>query len=341
MKASHKVRAFLLPLIFISPLLCVMAALFWGRYPLSPIEVLNVLTRHFPLIPPTEIPETDIAVVEVIRLPRALFAILVGGSLAVSGAAFQGLFRNPLVSSGMLGVSSGAGFGAALAILLFNQGYLVYLFAFAFGFGAVGLAYFIGRIYNTTTTVTLVLGGIVIGSIFSALTSFAKFVADPYNQLPTIVFWLMGSLASAGRMQIILAGIPMLIGTCGLMLFRWRINILSMGERESQAMGINLQVNQLIIVFFATLATAGAVSLAGVIGWVGLVVPHMGRMIVGSDNRILIPVSFCLGSSFLILVDSLARTLVGSEIPLGVLTALVGGPFFIYLLKETKARGWE
>ena len=341
MKSTPGIRGFLIPLIFISPLLCVLSALFWGRYPLSAGEVLGVLFRHTPFSLHGEIPETSIAVVEIIRLPRALFGIMVGGSLAVSGAAFQGLFRNPLVSSGMLGVSSGAGFGAALGILLFNQGYWIYIFAFAFGFGAVGLAYLIGRIYNTTTSVTLVLGGIVIGSIFSALTSFAKFVADPYNQLPTIVFWLMGSLASAQRKQILLAGIPMMAGTLGLMLFRWRINILSMGERESRAMGINLQRNQLAIVFFATLATAGAVSLAGVIGWVGLIVPHMGRMIVGSDNRILIPVCFCLGASFLILVDSFARTLVGSEIPLGVLTALVGGPFFIYLLKETKARGWQ
>ncbi len=341
MKASPRVRAVALPVIFISPLLCVLAALFWGRYPLSPAEVLAVLMRHLPFVDSSGLKETTIAVVEIIRFPRAIFAVLVGGSLAVSGAAFQGLFRNPLVSSGMLGVSSGAGFGAALAILLFNQGYLVYVFAFVFGFGAVGLAYMIGRIYHTTTSVTLVLGGVVIGSIFSALTSFAKFVADPYNQLPTIVFWLMGSLASAQRMQILIAAIPMLVGTIGLMLFRWRLNILSMGERESQAMGINLHANQLLIVFFATLATAGAVSLAGVIGWVGLIIPHMGRMIVGSDNRILIPVSFCLGASFLILVDSLARTLVGSEIPLGVLTALVGGPFFIYLLKETKARGWQ
>jgi iron complex transport system permease protein len=150
----------------------------------------------------------------------------------------------------------------------------------------------------------------------------------------------MGSLASAQRSQILLAGIPMFIGSAGLLLMRWRINILSMGERESQALGVNLQVSQLLIVFFATLATAGAVSIAGVIGWVGLVVPHMGRMIVGSDNRVLLPVSFCLGASFLILVDTLARTITGSEIPLGVLTALVGGPFFIYLLKETKARGW-
>lgn len=334
-------RAVLLPLIYLSPLIAIFLSLFWGRYPISINEVMGVLLHRMPALGSGEVDATQAAVVEVIRFPRALFGALVGGALSISGAAFQGLFRNPLVSSGMLGVSSGAGFGAALAILLFSQKYLIYLFAFLFGSGAVILAYLIGRIYKTTSSITLVLGGIVVGSIFSALTSLAKFVADPYNELPTIVFWLMGSLASAQRLQILLSSVPMVVGSAGLLLFRWRINILSMGERESQALGVNLQLNQLAIVFFATLATAGAVSLAGVIGWVGLVVPHMGRMIVGSDNRTLLPVSFALGATFLILVDGLARTITGSEIPLGVLTALVGGPFFIYLLKETKARGWQ
>jgi iron complex transport system permease protein len=333
-------RRLIYPLIFVSPIICIFFSLFWGRFPISIGEVTAVLLHRLSFLGAPAVNETQIAVIEIIRLPRALFGALVGGALAISGAAFQGLFRNPLVSSGMLGVSSGAGFGAALAILLFSQKSLIYIFAFTFGIAAVVMAYMIGRIYRTTTSITLVLGGIVVGSIFAALTSFAKYVADPYNQLPTIVFWLMGSLASAQRSQILLAGIPMFIGSAGLILMRWRINILSMGERESQALGVNLQVSQLLIVFFATLATAGAVSIAGVIGWVGLVVPHMGRMIVGSDNRVLLPVSFCLGASFLILVDTLARTITGSEIPLGVLTALVGGPFFIYLLKETKARGW-
>lgn len=333
-------RRLLYPLILISPFLCILFSLFWGRFPISVQEVMDVMFHRLPLPGGITVDETQVAVVEIIRLPRALFGALVGGALAISGAAFQGLFRNPLVSSGMLGVSSGAGFGAALAILLFTQKSLIYVFAFTFGITAVVLAYLIGRIYRTTTSITLVLGGIVVGSIFAALTSFAKYVADPYNELPTIVFWLMGSLASAQRSQILYAGIPMVIGSIGLLLMRWRINILSMGERESQALGVNLQLSRLLVVFFATLATAGAVSIAGVIGWVGLVVPHMGRMIVGSDNRVLLPVSFCLGASFLILVDTLARSLTGSEIPLGVLTALVGGPFFIYLLKETKARGW-
>ena len=335
-----RIRRLLYPFIFLSPILCILLSLYWGRYPISFGEVTTVLLHRLPFIRIPAVNDTHVAVVEIIRLPRALFGALVGGALSISGAAFQGLFRNPLVSSGMLGVSSGAGFGAALAILLFTQKSLLYIFAFTFGFAAVIAAYLIGRIYRTTTSITLVLGGIVVGSIFAALTSFAKFVADPYNQLPTIVFWLMGSLASAQRPQILIAGIPMMIGSAGLMLMRWRINILSMGERESQALGVNLQLSQLLIVFFATLATAGAVSIAGVIGWVGLVVPHMGRMIVGSDNRVLLPVSFSLGASFLILVDSLARTITGGEIPLGVLTALVGGPFFIYLLKQTRARGW-
>lgn len=275
-----------------------------------------------------------------IRMPRAILGALVGGCLAVSGASFQGLFRNPLVSSGILGVTSGAGFGAALAILLFNATAPIYLFAFAFGGLAVLISFLIGRIYNTTPTIMLVLGGTIVSSVFSALISFTKYVADPGNELPTIVFWLMGSLASARYQDIIIAGLPMLLGITGLLAVRWRINVLSMGDKEAHTLGINIRLNKGIVIVCATLATAGAVCVSGIIGWVGLVIPHIGRMLVGNDNRILIPASLSLGACFLILVDNLGRMLTGSEIPLGILTALVGGPFFVYLLKSTKGGGW-
>jgi iron complex transport system permease protein len=288
----------------------------------------------------TGIPEISQTVVWDIRLPRAILGALVGGSLAVSGAAFQGLFRNPLVSSGILGVSSGAGFGAALAILLFSHTNYVYLFAFCFGGLAVLLSYFIGRVYNTTPTIMLVLGGVIVSSIFSSLISFAKYVADPYDQLPTIVFWLMGSLATARFHDIAVAGIPMVAGMAGLVAIRWRINVLSMGDKEARTLGINTSLTKGIIIFCATLATAGAVCVSGIIGWVGLVIPHIGRMLVGNDNNQLIPASLALGACFLIIVDNLGRVITGSEIPLGILTALVGGPFFVYLLKQTKGGGW-
>jgi len=273
-------------------------------------------------------------------MPRAILGALVGGCLSISGAAFQGIFRNPLVNSGILGVSSGAGFGAALAIILFNAIAPTYIFAFAFGILAVILSYLIARVYNATPTIMLVLGGVIVSSVFSALISLTKYVADPMDQLPAIVFWLMGSLASARYQDIAIAGIPMLIGIGGMLAIRWRINVMSMGDKEAQSLGINPVLNKGIVIACATLATAGAVCVSGIIGWVGLVMPHIGRMLVGNDNRVLIPTSLSLGACFLILVDNLGRMLTGSEIPLGILTALVGGPFFVYLLKRTKGGGW-
>jgi len=275
-----------------------------------------------------------------IRLPRALLGSLVGACLAVSGTAFQGLFRNPLVSSGILGVSSGAGFGAALAILLFNTVAAAYPLAFVFGMTAVICSYLIGRLYSTTPAIMLVLGGVIVSSVFAALLSFVKYVADPYDQLPTIVFWLMGSLASARYRDILIAGVPMVMGVVGLVAVRWQINVLSMGDREAHALGVNTKLSKGIVIFCATLATAGAVCVSGVIGWIGLVIPHIGRMLVGNDNRVLVPVSLSLGACFLVLVDNLGRMITGSEIPLGILTALMGGPFFVYLLKKTKGGGW-
>jgi iron complex transport system permease protein len=310
-----------------------------GRFPLSLGEIAGIIGKGF-TGPAHYQSDTAFGVIWGIRLPRAILGALVGGSLAVSGAAFQGLFKNPLVSSGILGVSSGAGFGAALAILLFGSLAATYPFAFFFGTLAVFLSYLIGRTYNATPTIMLVLGGIIVSSVFSALISFVKYVADPYEQLPTIVFWLMGSLATAGYKDILMAGPPMLLGAAGLYLIRWRINVLSMGDKEAQTLGINTRMTKGLVVVSATLSTAGAVCVSGVIGWIGLVIPHIGRMLVGNDNKVLIPTSFSLGACFLILVDDLGRMATGSEIPLGILTALVGGPFFVYLLKKTKGGGW-
>lgn len=326
--------------LIIFPLLFMFASLFVGRYPLSLSAVTEVLWTRFSM-GTTDLPDMYQTIVWDIRLPRAILGAMVGGCLAISGAAFQGLFRNPLVSSGILGVSSGAGFGAALAIILFSASTsAIYLSAFAFGTVAVFLSYMIGKVYNATPTITLVLGGVIVSSVFSALISFAKYVADPYEQLPTIVFWLMGSLASARYQDIMVAGIPMAIGVLGLIGIRWRINVLSMGNKEAHALGINLKIDKGIVIICATLATAGAVCVSGVIGWVGLVIPHIARMIVGNDNKVLIPASFSIGACFLILVDDLGRIITGSEMPLGILTALVGGPFFVWLLKKTKGGGW-
>lgn len=326
-------------LLLLGPFIFIFISLFIGRYPVDAISVAKVLWGKMTLSP-ISVSDTAINVVWDIRLPRAILGAMVGGCLAVSGAAFQGLFRNPLVNSGILGVSSGAGFGAALAIILFNTTGPIYIFAFIFGGLAVCMSYLIGRTYNTTPTVMLVLGGVIVSSVFSALISFLKYVADPTQELPAIVFWLMGSLASARYQDIAIAGIPMAIGIAGLLAIRWRINVLSMGDKEAHSLGINTSLNKGIVIACATLATAGAVCVSGIIGWVGLVIPHIGRMLVGNDNRVLIPASLSLGACFLILVDNIGRIITGSEIPLGILTALVGGPFFVYLLKKTKGGGW-
>lgn len=279
-------------------------------------------------------------VVMEIRFQRAIQGLLVGGCLAVSGACFQSLFRNPLVSSGMLGVSNGAGFGAALSILLFNNMVMTSLFSFGFGILAVILAYLVGKVSGGTPTITLVLGGTIIQSIFSALLSLLKYMADPYSELPAITFWLMGSLASTKSAELVFSAVPMLVGLAGMILFRWRLNVLSMGDREAKTLGLNVGLNKGIVIGFATLATAGAVCISGVIGWVGLVVPHMCRMVIGSDNKWLIPASISIGACFMVFVDTICRTISGAEIPLGIVTAIVGGPFFIYLLKKTKGKNW-
>ena len=325
--------------VILAPAVCVLLSLSVGRYPVSLPDVFTILTHPGMF---SDKPLADVAdtIIWDIRLPRALLGAMVGACLAISGAAFQGLFRNPLVSSGILGVSSGAGFGAALAILMFGTVSAAYPFALVFGMVAVICSYLIGRMYRTTPAIMLVLGGVIVSSVFSALLSFIKYMADPYEELPAIVFWLMGSLASARYRDITIAGIPMAIGAIGLLAVRWRINVLSMGDREAHTLGINTGITKGIVIFCATLATAGAVCVSGVIGWIGLVIPHIGRMLVGNDNRVLIPVCLSLGACFLVLVDILSRMITGAEIPLGILTALVGGPFFVYLLKKTKGGGW-
>ncbi|MGI6257947.1 MAG: FecCD family ABC transporter permease [Anaerovoracaceae bacterium] len=323
----------LLPLAFLVMSICI------GRYGISPKDILYSFIQW---ISGRDMGVSDAtySVAIRIRLERGIEGLLVGGALAVSGACFQSIFRNPLVSSGMLGVSGGAGFGAALSILLFSGTVMTSFFAFAFGILAVILAYFVGKTNGGSQALTLVLGGIIVQSIFSALISLLKYVADPMGQLPAITFWLMGSLAGTKTEELVIAVIPMVLGMVGIFLFRWRLNVLSMGDREARTLGVNVDLNRGILIGFATLATAGAVSVAGVVGWIGLVVPHMCRMMMGSDNKWIIPASISVGGCFMVGVDTLCRTVTGGEIPLGIMTALVGAPFFIYLLKKTKGKDW-
>ncbi|MBQ6454830.1 MAG: iron ABC transporter permease [Eggerthellaceae bacterium] len=311
-----------------------------GRFPLSPDQVLQALLQRFFGIDFGITPDA-IAIVADNRFPRALAGAVVGASLAASGCAFQGLFQNPLVSQGILGVSSGASFGAALSILIFSTTLFTPAFAFVFALLAVGLSFMVARMCGEVTSLMLVLGGMIISAIFAALLSFLKYVADPYNQLASIVFWNMGSLASLESAVLPYGFAVMIIGLVILLGTSWMLNVLSMGDREASSMGVSVKRARLAIVSGASLATAGAVSIAGTIGWVGLVIPHIARFIVGSDNRTLIPFSMLLGAAFMMLVDILCRTVTGSEIPLGILTSLIGGPFFIYLLRRYKGRGWK
>ena len=320
-------------ILIILPLLFITAALFVGRYSVSLREIAQTLLR------PAQAAAENYRVLWYLRLPRAVAAAMCGAALAVSGAAFQGVFRNPLVNSGLLGVSNGAGFGACLAIVFLGGGVHTYVLAFVFALLAVVLSYFAGRVSKVTTSVTLILGGVIVSSFFSALISIMKFIADPYSQLPSITFWFMGSFADVSYLHFY-AFLPMALGMLLIFLSRWRINVLSMGDREAAALGVDVRRYKLLIIGGATLATASAVCISGTIGWVGLVVPHIGRMLVGNNNVRLIPVSMSLGACFLTLMDILSRCISTSEIPIGILCALIGTPFFVYLLKKTRGGGW-
>ena len=267
-----------------------------------------------------------------IRLPRILMAVLVGCSLSAAGATFQGVFRNPMASPDILGASNGAAFGAALAILLGCSSRFITIFAFIGSIGTVALVFLIAQRAPGLRVVNLIIAGIMVGSLFSAGTSYLKLVADPTNQLPAITYWLMGSLSGVRLEHVLPAAIPMALGLVPLILLRWRLNLLSLGDSEARALGVNTDLLRAVLILCATLIIAAAISVSGVIGWVGLVIPHLSRKLIGSDNRGLLPCSCILGGAFLLLVDDVSRNLLATEIPIGILTAVIGAPFFIYLL---------
>jgi len=309
-----------------------------GPMDIRPGTVVRILTsRLLPMQP--DWPATLESVIMDVRLPRLLAGLLVGAGLSISGAAFQGLFRNPLVSPHILGVSAGAGFGAALAILFFGNIFMVQLLSFCFGLIAVWMTYALSRIYRSTPVLMLVLAGIIVGALFSAATSLLKYIADPVNQMPSIVFWLLGSLNNASNKDIAVVGPIMLAGTASLYLIRWRINLLTMGEEDARSLGVDTARIRGIIIVSATFISAAAVCISGIIGWVGLVIPHIGRLLVGADNKHLLPVATLIGAIYLVSVDTIARTAMETEIPIGILTAIVGAPVFAYLLRKNRP-GW-
>lgn len=311
------------------------ASFYFGRFDIESRNVPKVmLSQIFPI--DKTWPKSYETVVLYIRLPRILAAILIGAALAMAGASYQSVFKNPLVSPDVMGASAGASLGAAIAIFTGLAGIWIQLFAFLLSLGAVALAYGVSKKVKRDPTLALILSGLFISSLANALVSLIKFTADPNDKLPTITYWLMGSLSNItlGDMGLVL--IPMVLGAVPLFLLRWRLNVLSMGEDEAKSLGIETKRLRWIVIFCATVLTASAISIGGLIGWVGLIVPHLVRMLVGMNNKVVIPASMLLGGSFLLLVDNIARTMTTVEIPLGVLTAIIGAPFFIILMMQRR-----
>lgn len=316
---------------------CFLASFALGRYPVHPWTLIRVLlSRVFPLRPDWN-SQVETVIFQ-IRLPRVLMAACIGAGLTCAGCAYQGIFRNPLVSPDVLGVSSGAGFGAALGLFLGLSYRQTTVSSFLSGMLVILLVSIISRRLNTPGP-GLVLSGLMISSLFTSAVSFLKLTADPSNTLPAITYWLMGSLASIRFADAVFAAPLIFLGILPVYLLRWQINVLTLGEEEAACIGVNTRRVRGIIILSATLITAAAVSVSGLIGWVGLVMPHLARMLVGNDYRRMLPASLLLGGSFLMIVDNFARLLSTSEIPIGILTSFVGAPFFLFLLlREGKNR---
>ena len=302
-----------------------------GRYDMSPLQVLRILAAQVIPMEPTWTKSMQ-AVVLNVRLPRIALACMVGCALSLAGASYQSVFQNPMAAPDILGASSGACFGAALAILLGFSRSGVTLMAFAASMLTIALVYLVSAKTKGGRTVSILLSGVMISSFFSAGTSYIKLVADPADQLPEITYWMMGSLSGARGSDVAFALIPMAIGALPLLLIRWRINLLTLGEEEASSLGVNTGRLRMVVVLCATFLTAASVAVSGMIGWVGLVIPHLSRKLVGNDCRHLLPASMLMGALFLLLVDNVSRNLLATEIPIGILTAFVGAPFFIYLM---------
>ena len=317
-----------------------LLALTVGRYPVSIGELYDIVVAKL-TGRTSDVPAAAVNVIWQIRGPRVLAAALVGASLAIAGTAFQGLFRNPLVSPELLGASSGAALGAVIGIYLALGVFAIQAFAFVGGLVAVSAVYLIGSTIRARDPVlVLVLTGVVIGALLGAGVGLVKYIADPYNQLPAMTFWLLGSLAAINVSDLVPLFGPVALGTLVLLALRWRMNVMSLPDEEARALGVSTGPLRIAIVAAATLVTSASVAAAGIIGWVGLVVPHIARTLVGPDFARLVPAAALLGGGFLLLIDTLARNVTAIEVPLGVLTALIGTPFFVWLL-ASMSKTWS
>jgi iron complex transport system permease protein len=317
-----------------------MASMAIGKYSVPPAAILRVLFAGLTGGEP-DVDPIQQTVIWNVRLPRVIAGLLIGAALAAAGATYQGLFRNPLVSPDILGVSAGASLGAVLAIFLKMPVPVIQLMSFCGGLLAVAAVYGIGAaVRGRDPVLTLVLAGVAIGAIVGAGISLVKILADPYDQLPAITYWLLGSLTAVTRADVGSILPAMVIGLLPLVALRWRMNVMTLGDEEAQTLGVDTRLTRLALIFGATLITAASVSIAGIVGWVGLVIPHVARLLVGPDFRRLLPAALLLGGGYMLVVDTLARSVALTEIPLGILTAVVGAPFFLWLLASGK-RGWS
>jgi iron complex transport system permease protein len=312
-----------------------------GRYGVSVTHVWLILWNHVvPVANPTWT-DVDANVVEAVRLPRILGALVVGAGLAISGAALQGLFRNPLVDPGIIGVTAGAGFGGTVAILLVGGGTVVLGAAFGFGIASLLLVRVLASVKGRTSTLTFVLAGVVVSAFFEAAISIIKLLADPHQKLPAITYWLMGSIAATGYSDLALMAAAIVPPSLLIFLLRNQINILSLGEEKARALGSPIERVQWIVYASVACISAGVVATSGIVGWVGLVIPHLARGMVGPDHGRLLPVSALLGAIYLLLVDDIARTATVAELPIGIITALVGVPVFAIILRRIQSKsGW-
>ncbi len=330
-KKNYKILIMVLIVILMMVFMVSMSS---GRYAIAFDKVIKILWGN---IIQTRGDWSDIeqTVVMMVRLPRAVLAMVVGAGLAVSGVAMQALFSNPLVSPHVLGVSYGAGFGAALGILVSENTFTIEIMAMSFGLVAIFLTYMISYTKKGMQLYMLVLSGVIVGALFQAFISLIKYVADPEEKLPTIVYWLMGSLSGTSLDDLRIAVPLITIGIISIILISWKLNILSLSEEEAISMGVSLGFLRAIVIISTTIISAVSVSFCGIIGFVGLVIPHLSRMIIGSEHGKLVPVSIFIGGIYLLIIDTLSRTLIAAQIPISILTAVVGAPFFAYLLRRT------
>ncbi|MFK3659895.1 FecCD family ABC transporter permease [Scandinavium sp. NPDC088450] len=331
MLSSDRFRILHVGLILLS-LILALASLCLGQYRLP----LNEVIQH--LLHPHTQKGIASQIVWSVRLPRITLAFLAGAALGLSGATLQGVFRNPLVDPHIIGVTSGSAFGGTLAILLGFSPLLMMSSTFAFGLAALGLVYLIASLQGRENTLVLILSGIILSGFFAALVSLMQYLADTEETLPNIVFWLLGSFATANWHKVLICAIPVLVGSVVLFSLRWRINLLSLDEKDARALGVPVKLLRAGVLVCCALLVAAQVAVSGSIAWVGLVIPHLARLLTGVDHRRLLPVSFWLGGCFMIVVDDLARTLTAAEIPIGIITALLGAPVFTFLLIYSQRR---